>query len=179
MFNMDQRLYTFTVVFENMSEEAKRFQLLGICGVYCGACTTYRAYNDGDDELVDWEIKMGMPRGEIICKGCRSGFVNKWCSECKFRKCVKDRGVNNCFDCQLFPCKTLVDFSRTRPHRQLGLRNLVQVKSGNIEGWLRQQEKRWSCPSCGKKLHWYAENCPKCGTRFFNAADEVARINQP
>lgn len=123
-----------------MSQKIQRFELLGICGVYCGACTTFRAYNDADKELIDWEIKMGMPRDEIICKGCRSGFVNKWCSQCKFRKCVKNKGVDNCFECQLFPCKKLVDFSKTRAHRQLGRRNLVQLKGGNFEEWLRQQE---------------------------------------
>lgn len=157
----------------------KPLQLFGICGVYCGACTTYRAYNDKDQDLVNWEIKMGMPRDEIICKGCRSGLLNKWRSNCKFRKCIKNKGVNNCFECQLFPCKNLVDFSKTRSHRQLGLRNLRQLKDKDIEKWLIEQEKRWSCSSCGRKLHWYTENCPTCETKFFNATEETHRLSQP
>ena len=152
----------------------KDFELLGFCGVYCGACTTYRAYNDNDQALVEWEIKMGMPREEIICKGCRSDFVNKWCSECKFRKCIESRKIENCFQCDIFPCKMLVDFSKTRPHRTLGLKNLIQLKSTSFEEWLKEQEKRWTCPSCGKKLHWYAEKCPKCGAKFYTATQEAS-----
>jgi len=157
----------------------KNASLLGICGVYCGACTTYRAYNDNDQELFDLEIKMGMPPDEIICRGCRSELVNKWCSRCKFRKCIRDKRVTNCFECKQFPCKKLIDFSKTRPHRTLGLRNLMQLKETKIDDWLRQQKKRWTCLSCGKKLHWYSDKCPKCGTMFFNATQEAEVLQRP
>jgi len=150
--------------------------MLGICGVYCGACTTYRAYNDNDQSLIDWEIRHGMPRDEIICMGCRSGLVNEWCSKCKFRKCISRRKVENCFQCEEFPCKELADFSKTRPHRMLGLRNLVELKEKPIEEWLLEQEKRWTCQSCGKKLHWYTEKCPQCGAVFFNATQEATNL---
>ena len=148
--------------------------LLGICGVYCGACTTYRAYNDNDQALFDWEVKMGMPRKEIYCEGCGSNLVNEWCANCDFRKCVKARKIAHCFECEDFPCKKLVDFSKTRPHRTLGLRNLKQLKEMGTKEWLERQERRWTCSSCGKKLHWYSERCPDCGTRFFDATREVA-----
>jgi predicted amidophosphoribosyltransferase len=49
----------------------------------------------------------------------------------------------------------------------------MQLKETDVEEWLRQQEKRWKCSSCGKKLRWYAESCPKCGTKFFNATQEA------
>ena len=152
----------------------KRFELLGFCGVYCGGCTTYRAYNDRDRALVEWEIKMGMPEEEIFCKGCRSGLVNKWCSECKCRKCSEKKKIENCFQCEAFPCRMLVDFSKTRPHRTLGLRNLVRLKDASSAEWSTEQEKRWACSSCGKKLHWYAEKCPKCGAKFLTATEEAA-----
>ena len=155
----------------------KSLELLGFCGVYCGACTTYRAYNDNDKALVEWEIKKGMPKEEIICKGCRSGFVNKWCSECKFRKCIEDKRIENCFDCEDFPCKMLVEFSKTRPHRILGLKNLTQLQNASIEEWLKKQEKRWACSFCGKKLHWYTEKCPKCGEKFLTATQEAACVD--
>jgi hypothetical protein len=53
--------------------------LLGICGVYCGACSTCRVYNDNDQVLIEWEIKMGMPADEIYYEDCGSKLVNKWC----------------------------------------------------------------------------------------------------
>jgi hypothetical protein len=98
----------------------KPLQLLGICGVYCGACTTFRAYNDKDQDLVKWEIKMGMPRDEIICKGCRSELLNKWCSDCKFRKCVKNKGVNNCFECRFFPLQKTCGLQQDKTPQTIG-----------------------------------------------------------
>ena len=151
--------------------------LLGICGVYCGACTTYRAYNDNDQALVEWEVKMGMPSDEIYCRGCYSDLVNEWCANCDFRKCAKEKGVVYCFECKDFPCKKLIDFSKTRPHRTLGLRNLKHLKTMSIEEWLEQREKRWTCSSCGKKLHWYSKKCPECEAEFVDATQEAASLN--
>jgi hypothetical protein len=158
---------------ENMPTKKKE-ALLGICVVYRGACETYRAYNDKDQSLVRWEISMGMLAGEIYCKGCGSNLVNRWCSECQFRICVAKRGIEFCFECEDFPCKRLVDFGRTRPHRTLGLKNLQQLKGMSVKEWLRVQEKRWTCNQCGKRLHWYAEKCPECGAEFMDATREVS-----
>lgn len=158
-----------------MSSE-KKTPLLGICGVYCGACTTYRAYNDNDHALVKWAVKMGMPPDEIYCKGCLSDLVNEWCANCDFRKCAKERRITYCFECGDFPCKKSVNFSKTRPHRALGLKNLKQLKEIGIKEWLKQEEKRWSCSSCGKKLHWYSEKCPDCGATFMNATQEAQKV---
>jgi len=161
-----------------MSGQSKTL-LLGICGVYCGACTTYRACNDKDQTLISWEVKMGMPRDEIYCRGCTSELVNEWCSNCDFRKCVKEKGIAYCFECADFPCKKLLDFSKTRPHRTLGLRNLKQLKETSIKEWLKQQEKRWTCSTCGKKLHWYSGKCPDCGEKFVDATQEAASLSDP
>ncbi|UCC33365.1 MAG: DUF3795 domain-containing protein [Candidatus Bathyarchaeota archaeon] len=153
--------------------------LLGICGAYCGACTTYRAYNDNDQELIEWEIKTDMPRDEIYCRGCLSDLVNKWCANCNFRKCAGKRGIIYCFECEEFPCKKLVDFSKTRPHRVLGLNNLKRLREISIDEWLKEQEKRWACPACSKKLHWYSEECPDCGPETIDATQEAASVSQP
>ncbi len=77
-----------------MSSARKSSQLLGICGVYCGACSTYRAYNDNDEAIFEWETRMGMPPNQVYCKGCGSDLVNEWCGNCKFRKCIKNKKSN-------------------------------------------------------------------------------------
>jgi hypothetical protein len=148
-------------------------ELLGFCGVYCGACTTYRACRDNDQSLVEWIVGRGMPREEIFCEGCRSSHVNKWCSECRFRSCVEGKGLENCFQRGSFPCSMLVNFSKTRPHRVLGLRNLHKLREASLNEWLRGQERRWACPSCGKKQHWYAEKCLTCGAELVTATEEA------
>ena len=123
----------------------RRTLLLGFCEVYCGTCTTFRAYNDNDQALFARNIKNRMLPDQIFCKGCGSSILNEWCSICVFRICEKERGVAYCFECKDFPCKRLIVFSKTRPHRTLGLKNLKQLKEISIEKQLRQQEKRWTC----------------------------------
>jgi rubrerythrin len=115
-----------------------------------------------------------MPFDEIVCKGCGSHVLNKWCSNCDFKKCVKEKGITYCFECKAFPCKKIADFSKTRPPRTLGLRNLEKLRETKIEEWLSQQEKRWSCNECGKLLHWYSERCPTCGAEFKPATREAS-----
>ena len=155
----------------------KKTPLLGICGVYCGACSIYRAYNDNDEALYQRNIDKGIPRDQVFCKGCGSNVVNEWCANCDFRKCVNEKEIAYCFECEDFPCKKLVDFSKTRPHRTLGLRNFKQLKEMDIEGWLIQQEKRWTCSQCGKQLHWYSEKCSNCGTKFMTATQEAVSFS--
>jgi transposase-like protein len=69
-----------------------------------------------------------------------------------------------------------LDFGKTRPHRTLGLRNLEHLKNSSIPEWLKEQEQRWKCSNCGRRLHWYAEKCPDCGNPFFNATEEARAI---
>jgi len=124
--------------------------------------------------IFDSVTKMGVPPDQVFCRGCRADLVNEWCGNCKFRKCTKDRGVTYCFECDDFPCRPLIDFGKTRPHRTLGLRNLEKLRHGtSIREWLNQQEKRWRRSQCGKKLHWYSENCPDCGKSFVDATQEA------
>lgn len=52
--------------------------------------------------------------------------------------------------------------------------NLKQIRETSIGEWLEHQEKRWTCCSCGKKLHWYSRKCPDCGADFVDATQEVA-----
>ena len=53
--------------------------LISYCGVICQYCPAYR-------------------RG--LCLGCDAHV-----GECKFARCVRERGVGNCLLCSEFPCK--------------------------------------------------------------------------
>jgi len=55
-----------------------RSDLVGKCGIYCGACRLYI-------------LK--------VCKGC-SGEEHK----CPYIKCVEGKGISSCGECQEFPC---------------------------------------------------------------------------
>jgi len=135
-------------------------ELAGICGLYCGACTTYRAYKDKDSTLLNkLAATHNIPVDKIACDGCLSHnyrlYLPAEFRDCYFRKCAEEKGVTWCFECSEFPCKRLKDFSRDgRAHHTAVIDNLREMKNLGVDEWLKIQEKRWRCPNCGKKLHW-------------------------
>jgi len=58
-------------------------ELVGRCGIYCGACRLY------------------------VLNKCR-GYLNIHANEettCPYYKCVENREINSCGECQEFPCE--------------------------------------------------------------------------
>ncbi len=159
--------------------------LVGVCGIYCGACLLYRAYKDRDVALTEYLTKRGVPEEGVKCEGCTSATVSPTCAHCDIRDCAKQKGIVFCYECKELPCSKLTEFSQERakkdnlPHLSLCIGNLNALKQTSYEEWLRTQEERWSCKSCGRKLHWYTENCPKCGATFHNAVKEVEKLEKP
>ncbi|OGD45735.1 hypothetical protein A3K69_04300 [Candidatus Bathyarchaeota archaeon RBG_16_57_9] len=86
---------------------------------------------------------------------------------------MEGKQIENCYQSGSFPYKMLVDFSKTRPHRALGLKNLFQLRDIAFDEWLKGQEKRWTCPSCGKRLLWYAKKCLTYGAKLTTATQEA------
>ena len=92
---------------------------LAFCGNDCNFCPRYVATQSGDIErlkeaAVMWN-KVGwrdvvLPPEEIACHGCSSA---SWCRYA-IRKCVLDKGINNCGECHDYPCDILLKtFERT------------------------------------------------------------------
>ncbi|MBM4323363.1 MAG: DUF3795 domain-containing protein, partial [Deltaproteobacteria bacterium] len=51
-------------------------QLVGICGLYCGTCPKYLAYQDQDlNELQKMAVSDKVPIEDIRCDGCLSDNV--------------------------------------------------------------------------------------------------------
>ena len=63
-------------------------KLLGKCGFYCGACSTYLAGN---------------------CKGCMQEYTK---GDCFSRDCVMEKGLDFCGQCSSFPCDDIIG----KPH---------------------------------------------------------------
>jgi hypothetical protein len=158
--------------------------LIGVCGIYCGACLIYRAYKDKDQKLVQQLARYGLSKEQIHCEGCVSNNLSPTCEKCSFRDCAKQKGFTFCFECADQPCAMIVDLAEKRsktdhlPHLRLCLNNLNTLKREGIPEWLRQQEDRWKCAKCGKKLYWYSQSCPECGTEFHDAADEARSLSK-
>jgi len=147
-------------------------QLAAVCGLYCGACRIYRAWQDNNQELLE-EIRQNMSsRGttynleDLRCDGCLGvGNLTPYCRECPIRLCPDNRpGITRCSDCPDFPCSRITDFNNDgmRHHAEV-LANLRRLQEIGLEAWLEQEDKRWRCPQCQAEVDWYAKTCFRCG----------------
>ena len=144
--------------------------LVGICGLYCGTCPRYLAYQDQDmDELQKMAASDKVPVETIRCDGCLSDNVYSDCRDCRhgFRRCAEEKKVTWCFQCGDFPCQRLEDFSKKHVvngicHHKKVVENLQFMKDHGTGEWIKQQDKEAACPNCGKILYWYALKCPRC-----------------
>lgn len=127
---------------------------LAPCGVFCGACPSFRK----------------------SCFGCSSEKEQKRKSKwsCKLRECcysIKSKTV--CFECDEFPCKKyrrkLFESHPGDPrfrYRHELKEDSLQFKKLGLERYLLYQDTKWRCSSCGGRVHWYHNKCADCGAEF-------------
>jgi len=87
-------------------------ELLTRCGFRCDLCLAYKENVEKEDrrtELSDgWEKCFGfrIPTDEIYCEGCMTaGSPTLIDTGCPVRPCVIERGLNNCSECDEYPCE--------------------------------------------------------------------------
>ncbi len=140
--------------------------LLGACGLYCGACYHYRASFPEGRHLLKGATRQGRKLQGFTCKGCRSNslYVHPGCAQCDIRTCTDTRGIAHCGLCPEFPCQRIRDFqSDGRVHHLDVFVNLAELVAKGIGDWLVEQAARWTC-ECGTGFSWYESSCPHCGT---------------
>ncbi len=143
-----------------------------VCGLYCGACTLYRAWENDDTEKVLEIYQRMYPNKEVAveelrCDGCLSeGHLSPYCHQCKIRQCAAEKpGVTRCSDCLDFPCSLITKFSTdgVRHHAEV-LKNIRRQQKVGVDEWLQEEYERMRCQLCGVSLDWYAQTCHRCGT---------------
>ena len=86
---------------------------LGFCGDDCNVCPRYIATQSGDVGRLQEVAKMWKRAGwrdtiltckEMMCYGCASV---KWCRYDEVRKCAQEKGIDNCGECDDYPCKKI------------------------------------------------------------------------
>ncbi len=112
------------------------------CGLDCFNCEIYE-----DNLTIEFaemiHKKLGIPKKEIPCKGCRlqAGKHFHLQSEgCSTLDCVKAKGVELCCDCDDFPCELLApiaDGAARYPHN-MKVYNLCRIKKTGIESWIEE-----------------------------------------
>lgn len=124
------------------------------CGLYCKACPVYQATERGESE--------------ILCKGCKSDTVTgEWCKTCNLKKCAREKGLEFCYLCHEYPCEDLENFKNDPqyPYHSEVYDYMATIKQEGKEAWLKEMEKRWSCPSCSTRFDWWTQKCTKCGEK--------------
>ena len=138
--------------------------LLGVCGLYCGACYHYRASFSEGKHLLEKAVRQGRELEGFTCRGCRSDtlYMHPGCARCKIRACAEANNLVHCGLCAEFPCDQIRDFqSDGRVHHRDVLAHLEELKIKGPGQWLAEQARRWKC-ECGASFSWYEEFCPHC-----------------
>ncbi len=112
------------------------------CGLDCFNCELYKD-NLTDDFAQRIHDKMGVPKEEIACSGCRQqdGRHFHLPNGCSTLDCVKSKGVDLCCNCDDFPCAFLAptaDQAARYPHN-FKVFNLCRIKKVGLERWIQEE----------------------------------------
>jgi hypothetical protein len=122
------------------------WNLVAPCGLYCGECTAFL-----NEE----------------CGGCRSniGLSRDYRKYCKIYRCLNDKGLKVCLECEVFPCK-FFDFFKAEKLEDSSwflnvLSNMKQLKQTSLPNFLRKKgnwlEERRKCAQ--KRGIKYCDEC--------------------
>lgn len=148
----------------------KQSHLVGRCGLYCGACTIYRAYKDNGDFLNRVAKFFKCSPEQVRCEGCQALTPACWGNDCKIVQCTTSKGLSFCYECSQFDdrsCEKFEDLAKRYMEDGVDVRaSLARIKTGEVEAWLRDSEERFRCPFCAKSLPEGRKNCYHCGKEF-------------
>jgi len=140
--------------------------LIGYCGLYCGACSFKLAFDEKDRaHLRGLPPRYAKLQDAVLesCPGCRK--EESQCTSCGIRDCAQERGLAHCGLCAEFSCSRIVEFDGDgAPHHGESIANLKRLREVGGGLWLQEQRRCWTCP-CGAKRSWYLKECPRCGGR--------------
>ena len=160
------------------------FRCDSYCGLYCGACDILLAYKNRiengyvpqfNDLPPEFRNHPFIPKNsEIKCYGCKTDTVFAGCSKCPFRKCARNKiGIETCLDCKNYPCwrfkitaliVKVLNLETRLPHLKAKNFNLEVIKNNGMTFWLEEQDRKWQCPHCRKRLSWYRASCIDCNS---------------
>ena len=144
-------------------------KLISRCGIYCGACYIYRSFKDGGKLLDAVAQKLEVSKEEVRCNGCLGPAEDLWrnCRVCQIRACLKDKGFEFCYECPDFEDSSCAGYERLREgckRRGEDAREaLLRIKAGDVDNWLKEQDLKWRCATCGSRVWWEQETCFQCG----------------
>lgn len=144
--------------------------LVGKCGIYCGACAIYRAQKDSEEWQKEIASEVDCSPEEVRCNGCSSLTPECWGNGCKIVLCTRTKGYNFCFECPEFENGVCAKFNNlSNKYLQAGVNltnNLYRIKDGKVDEWLQESADIFSCKSCGKPVSVWSSECRHCGCKL-------------
>lgn len=144
--------------------------LVGRCGLYCGACSVYRAYKDNGEYLCRLATFFKCPPEKVRCEGCQVLTSECWGNGCEIVQCLRTKGFNFCYECAQLDdesCEKYEELAKRYLEDNVDVRaNLERIKSGQVAAWLKESQQRFKCPYCKKPLPEDSKKCYHCGREF-------------
>jgi hypothetical protein len=131
--------------------------MIAPCGMNCALCIAHQ-------------------RKKNVCPGCLGDDENKSrsCISCSILNCDKRKntagGAGYCFQCEEMPCRRLKQLDkryRTKYHMSM-MENLAYIRDKGIDEFLKEQRRKWTCPSCGGFLSVHRKECTGCGYEWID-----------
>jgi hypothetical protein len=148
--------------------------LVGRCGLYCGACTIHRAYEDDGEYLKKVAEYFKCPPEKVQCEGCMALTPDSWGYNCKIVNCLRSKGLEFCYQCGEYENRACEKFEKlAKGYLEDGediRANLERIKKDEIEQWLRESEELYKCSTCGRPLpvSRIRGKCYHCGADLSN-----------
>lgn len=118
-------------------------KIVAPCGIDCFNCEMYE-----DNVTDEFQTRLSeitkIPKEKITCKGCTEGniclLLEMQGKSCKTLDCVKQKGVDYCFNCSDFPCKYLMPLAdgAGKFPQNIKVYNLCLMKKIGIDNWIEQ-----------------------------------------
>lgn len=144
--------------------------LVGKCGLYCGACSIYRAYQDSEAWQSEIAKNGGCSPDKVRCNGCGALTSKCWGNGCKIVVCTRAKGYSFCYECPEYQNETCEKFAGlSTKYLKIGVdlrNNLSLIKEEKTEQWLEESVKRFSCKTCGKPISAWSDKCHHCGVKL-------------
>ena len=124
-----------------MEEKEMPQEIIAVCGLICSTCSILKAHTDKEaaESVVGWFksekwLKENEGVDELLkngplCSGCRGDRSVHWAADCWILQCcVDDKKLLYCSECDEFPCKRLVEWSKENKHYTSALLTLKNMK---------------------------------------------------